>query len=69
MDPEKILMEIITHELDMDLLREISKLAEVNLNKEIESVERKFNVKLERTINDMTNDNIHKIKNDERFDI
>jgi|LauGreDrversion4_2_1035121.scaffolds.fasta_scaffold823721_2 hypothetical protein len=69
MDPEKILMERITHELDMDLLREISKLAEVNLNKEIESAERKFNVKLERTINDMTNDNIHKIKNDERFDI
>ena len=62
-------MERITHELDMDLLREISKLAEVNLNKEIESAERKFNVKLERTINDMTNDNIHKIKNDERFDI
>ena len=69
MDPEKILMERITHELDMDLLREISKLAEINLNKEIESAERKFNVKLERTINDMTNDNIHKIKNDERFDI
>jgi hypothetical protein len=69
MDPEKILMERITHELDMDLLREISKLAEVNLNKEIESAERKFNVKLERTINNMTNDNIHKIKNDERFDI
>ena len=69
MDPEKILMERITHELDMDLLREISKLAEINLNKEIESAERKFNVKLDRTINDMTNDNIHKIKNDERFDI
>jgi hypothetical protein len=69
MDPEKILRERITHELDMVLLRVISKLAEVNLNKEIESAERKFNVKLERTINDMTNDNIHKIKNDERFDI
>jgi hypothetical protein len=69
MDSEKILRERFTQELDMDLLREISKLAEVNLNKEIESAERKFNVKLERTINDMTNDNIHKIKNDERFDI
>jgi len=35
MDPEQILRERITHELDMDLLREISKVAKVNLEKEI----------------------------------
>ena len=61
MDPEKILRERITHELDMDLLREISKVAKVNLDKEIELAEKKFNNKLDRAVNGMTNDNIHKI--------
>jgi hypothetical protein len=59
MDPEQILRERITHELDMDLLREISKVAKVNLEKEIELAERKFNGKLDRTINGMTNKTIH----------
>jgi hypothetical protein len=59
MDPEKILVERITHELDMDLLREISKVAKVDLSKEIELAERKFNVKLERVINGLTNKIIH----------
>jgi len=31
------------------------------LTKEIELAEQKFNNKIERVINDMTNDNIHKI--------
>jgi hypothetical protein len=69
MDPEKILRERITHELDMDLLREISEQVSVDLTKEIELAEKKFDTKLYRVIHDMTNDNIHKIKNDERFDI
>ena len=43
----------------MDLLREISKVAKVNLEKEIELAERKFNGKLDRTINGMTNKTIH----------
>ena len=59
MDIEHILRERITHELDMDLLREISKVAKVNLEKEIELAERKFNGKLDRTINGMTNKTIH----------
>ena len=59
MDLEQILRERITHELDMDLLREISKVAKVNLEKEIELAERKFNGKMDRTINGMTNKTIH----------
>lgn len=59
MDPEQIIRERITHELDMDLLREISKVAKVNLDKEIELAERKFNTKLDRTINGITNKNAH----------
>jgi hypothetical protein len=59
MDPEKILRERITHELDMDLLREISKVAKVNLDKEIELAEKKFNNKLDRAVNGMTNKSVH----------
>ena len=59
MDIEQILRERITHELDMDLLREISKVAEVNLEKEIELAERKFNNKLDRTVNNITNKSAH----------
>ena len=59
MDLEQILRERITHELDMDLLREISKVAKVNLEKEIELAERKFNGKLDRTVNNITNNSAH----------
>ena len=59
MDPEQILRERITHELDMDLLREISKVAKVNLEKEIELAERKFHGKLDRVINNVTNNSAH----------
>ena len=59
MDPEQILRERITHELDMDLLREISKVAKVNLEKEIELAERKFNGKLDRVLNNITNNSAH----------
>lgn len=58
MDPEKIIAETITHEI-MDLLREISKVAKVNLEKEIELAEKKFKNKMDRTINGMTNKTIH----------
>jgi hypothetical protein len=59
MDPEKILIERITHELDMDLLRELSKVAKVNLEKEIALAERKFNGKLDRVLNNITNKSAH----------
>jgi len=63
MDPEKILRERITHELDMDLLREISKVVKVNLEKEIEFAERKFNDKMDRVINNINNKNAHETGN------
>ena len=59
MELEQILRERITHELDMDLLREISKVAKVNLEKEIELAERKFNGKLDRVLNNITNNSAH----------
>ena len=59
MDVEQILREKITHELDMDLLREISKVAKVNLEKEIELAERKFNAKLHRAVNNITDKSAH----------
>jgi hypothetical protein len=59
MDPEKILRERITHELDMDLLRELSKVVNVTLEKEIELAERKFNGKLDRVLNNITNKSAH----------
>lgn len=63
MDPEKILMERITHELDMDLLRELQKAVNVNLEKEIEFAERKFNDKMDRVINNIDNKNAHETGN------
>ena len=59
MELEQILRERITHELDMDLLREISKVVKVNLEKEIELAERKFNGKLDRVLNNITNNRAH----------
>jgi hypothetical protein len=59
MDPEKILIEKITHELDMDLLKELGKSFKVDLTKEIEFAERKFNDKLERVINNLNNKKAH----------
>lgn len=63
MDPEQILRERITHELDMDLLREISKVANVSLEEEIAFAERKFNGKLDRAVNNITNKSAHETDN------
>jgi hypothetical protein len=63
MDPEKILQERITHELDMDLLRELQKAFNVDLEKEIEFAERKFNDKMDRVINKINNKNAHETGN------
>ena len=59
MDPEKIIAETITHQIDMDLLRELQKICKVNLEKEIELAERKFNGKLDRVLNNITNNRAH----------
>ncbi len=63
MDPKKILRERITHELDMDLLRELQKAVKVNLEKEIEFAERKFNDKMDRVINIINNKKAHETGN------
>ena len=59
MDPEKILQERITHELDMDLLRQLQKAFNVDLEKEIEFAERKFNDKMDRVLNNIINKSAH----------
>jgi hypothetical protein len=63
MDPEKILIEKITHELDMDLLRELGKSFKVDLTKEISFAERKFNDKLNRVVNNLNNKKAHERNN------
>lgn len=63
MDPEKILIERITHEIDMDLLRELQKVCKVDLKKNIEIAERRFNDKLDRVLNNLSNDKVHERNN------
>ena len=63
MDAEQILIEKITHELDMDLLRELQKVCRVDLEKEIKLAERKFNSKIDRVINNITNKSAHETDN------
>ena len=63
MNAENIIAESITHQIDMDLLREIQKICKVNLEEEIELAERNFNTKLDRTINGMTNKTVHERNN------
>ena len=59
MDPEKIIAESITHEIDMDLLRELQKICKVNLEKEIQLDEKKFHGRLDRAVNNITNNSAH----------
>jgi hypothetical protein len=47
----------------MDLLRELQKAVNVNLEKEIEFAERKFNDKMDRVINNINNKNAHETGN------
>ena len=58
-DPTEILRQRLTHELDMDLLRELQKISKVNLEKEIELAEKKFNGKMDRVLNNITNKSAH----------
>jgi hypothetical protein len=50
----------------MDLLRELQKSFGVDLEKEIELAEKKFNNKVERVINGMTNKIIHNGHSEQR---
>jgi hypothetical protein len=59
MDATQILTDRIQHEIDMDILREISEQVRVDLTKEIELAEKKFNDKLDRAVNGMTNKTVH----------
>ena len=60
MDITKVFQERIVHELDMDLLREIEKVTKVDLSKEINLAERKFNDKLDRVLNNINHELVHK---------
>jgi hypothetical protein len=59
MDATQILADRIQHEIDMDILREIGEKVGADLTKEIELAEKKFNNKLDRVVNGMTNKSIH----------
>jgi ribosomal protein S2 len=63
MDAVKILEERIQHEIDMELLREIQERVRVDLTKEIELAEKKFNNKLERCLEGITNLSAHERNN------
>jgi hypothetical protein len=59
MDATQILADRIQHEIDMDILREIGEKVGADLTKEIELAEKKFNNKLDRAVNGMTNKSVH----------
>jgi len=63
MDATQILADRIQHEIDMDILREISDQVSVDLTKEIELAEKKFDNKLYRVIHDITNKSAHETNN------
>jgi len=59
MDATQILTDRIQHEIDMDILREIGEKVGADFTKEIELAEKKFNNKLDRAVNGMTNKSVH----------
>ena len=59
MNAEELLTERIKHEIDMDILREPSEQVRVDLTKEIELAEKKFENKMDRVINGITNKSAH----------
>ena len=63
MNAEELLTERITHEIDMDILRQLGEEAGVDLSKEIALAEKKFNNKVERVIHDITNKTAHETNN------
>ena len=63
MNAEELLTEKIRHEIDMEVLREIGDTAGVDLSKEIELAEKKFNTKVDRAIHNITNKSAHETNN------
>ena len=63
MDAAQLLSERISHEIDMDILRQLGEKAGVDLTKEIDLAEKRFNNKVDRVINGMTNKTIHERNN------
>ena len=63
MNAEELLTERIKHEIDMDILRELSEQVRVDLTKEIELAEKKFNTKVDRAIHNITNKSAHETNN------
>ena len=61
MTAEELLTERITHEIDMDILRQLGEEAGVDLSLEIALAEKRFNNKVDRVLNDMTNQTVHRI--------
>jgi hypothetical protein len=59
MDATQILTDRIQHEIDMEILIEIGEIVGADLTKEIELAEKKFNNKLDRAVNGMTNKSVH----------
>jgi len=59
MNAEELLTERIKHEIDMDILRELSEQVRVDLTKEIELAEKKFENKMDRVIHGITNKSAH----------
>ena len=59
MNAEELLTERITHEIDMDILRQLGEEAGVDLSKEIALAEKKFENKVDRVIHGITNKSAH----------
>jgi hypothetical protein len=59
MNAEELLTERITHEIDMDILRQLGEEAGVDLTKAIELAEKRFENKMDRVINGITNKSAH----------
>ena len=59
MDATQLMMDRIQHEIDMNILRQIGEKVAADLTKEIELAEKKFNNKLDRAVNGMTNKTVH----------
>jgi hypothetical protein len=59
MNAEELLTERITHEIDMDILRQLGEESGVDLTKEISLAEKKFENKVDRVIHGITNKSDH----------
>ena len=59
MDAAQLLSERISHEIDMDILRQLGEEAGVDFTKEIDLAEKRFNNKVDRVIHGITNKSAH----------